>query len=88
MNLALLQISSTPISSGLPSPVTLLFNRTIGGLLTQMNKDPMIINNDEHQYEALKAHQDKYIKENDTSKDSLSFPVASTVAMQHEDGGP
>ena len=24
----------------------------------------------------------------DTQKDSISFPVRSTLAMQHEDGGP
>ena len=53
-----------------------------------MNRKPININNDDAQYEALKAHQDEYIKDNDTHKDSLSFPIWSTVAVQHEDGGP
>ena len=40
------------------------------------------------QYEALKACQDKYVKDSDTLKDLLSFPVGSTVSMQYGDGGP
>ena len=52
-----------------------------------MNREPININNDGVYYEALKAHQNKYIKENDTCKDSLSFPIGPTVAIQCEDGG-
>ena len=33
------------------------------------------------------SSHDKYIKDNDTGKDSL-FPEGSTVVMRHEDGGP
>ena len=32
--------------------------------------------------------QDRYVKDIESLKDLLSFPVTSTVAMQHEDGGP
>ena len=46
-NLALLQIRSTPMRAGLPSPATLLFYRTIRGLLPQMNREPTNINNDD-----------------------------------------
>ena len=47
MNLALLQIISMPIDTGLPSPATLLFNRPIIGLLPKMNREPIDINNDD-----------------------------------------
>ena len=35
-----------------------------------------------------KACHDKYVNDNNTFKDSVSFPLVSTVAVQHEDGGP
>ena len=53
-----------------------------------MNRKPININNNESQYESLNVHQDKYVKANDTHNNLLSFPIASTVAMQCEDGGP
>ena len=34
-----------------------------------MNMEPININNDDTQYEALKACQDKYVKHSDTHKD-------------------
>ena len=43
-------------------PATMLFNRPIRGLLPQVNREPIDINNDDAQYKALKAHQNKYIK--------------------------
>ena len=46
----------------------------------------MNINNDDAQYEVLKAHQDKYVNGNDTCKDLLPFPIKSIVAMHCEDG--
>ena len=42
------------------------------------------INNDDNQYKVLKVNQDKYLKNNDTHKNSLSFPMES---VQCEDGG-
>ena len=53
-----------------------------------MNRELININNDDAQYEALKACQDKYVKDSDTHKDSLSFPAMYTVALQCEDWGP
>ena len=44
--------------------------------------------NDGAQYKALKAQQDKYVKNSNTCKDSLSFPMGSTVAVQYKEGGP
>ena len=70
---ALLQIWSTLIGMGPPSPTTLLFNRLIKGLLLQMHREPININNDDAQYEALEACQNKYIKKNDTQKRPFCF---------------
>ena len=40
---------------------------------SKMNKDPININNDDTQYEAIIAHHSKYMKGSDTHIDSLSF---------------
>ena len=50
VNLALLQIQSTPIGAGLPSLTTLLFNRPMKGLLSQLHREPITVNNDDTQY--------------------------------------
>ena len=70
---AILQMESTPMCTGLPSPARLLFKRPIKGLLPQMFREPIHINNDDAQYEALRAHQNKYVKNNDTHKDPSVF---------------
>ena len=54
--MALLQICSIPIESGLPSPAAMLFTRPIRGLLTQMNRDPNNVDNDALHHETLEAH--------------------------------
>ena len=81
-------IRSTPVGAGLHSPAMLLFNRPIRGILPKMNRGPININNDGTQYKALKSCQDKYVNGNDICKDSLSFPIGSTVSLQCEDGEP
>ena len=53
-----------------------------------MYKEPIKINNDYARYEALKAHQNKYVKNNETCKDPSVFSIGSTVAVQCKDGGP
>ena len=37
-------------------------------------------------FEAVRAYQNKYIKDSDTC--SLSFHIGYTVPIQYEDGGP
>ena len=66
ISLAILQIRSTSIGVRLPNPATLLLNGWIKALSPQMNREPFNINADNRQYEALKVHQDTYIKGNDT----------------------
>ena len=65
--LALLQIRSTLIGAGLPSPATLFFNRPIGPLLSQINREPTTSKAEDEQFEALHTYLDKYIKFSDTS---------------------
>ena len=77
-----------PIGSGLPSPATLLFNTAVRDLLSHMHREPIYINNDDIQYEALKALQSIYIKGSNTFKDSPSFPIGSIVVEQHDNDGP
>ena len=83
-----LQIRSIIIGTGLASPATLLIQRPIRGLWSQINREPININSNDVQYEAHKSSKDKYVKDIDSGKDPLSFPIWSTVAMQCEDGGP
>ena len=87
VKLTLLLIGLQPIGAGLPSLPPFVLSRQIRGLLPQMNRVPININNDDAQYEALKVQQSKYIKDNDTHKDLFSFPIGSTVAIKHEDSG-
>ena len=42
-----------PIGVGLPSPATLLFNRSIRSLLSQINRDPINYNADSESYKTL-----------------------------------
>ena len=76
-----------PIGTGLPSLAMLLFNRPIRTLLPQVNRNPINYNADDENYKALKLQQDKYLKNIDTHRDSFSFPIGSTVALQRKDGG-
>ena len=62
------------IGGGLSCPVMQLFNKLIRGLLPKMNRKPINHNNDDIQYEALKANQSNYIKESSTQKAHLLFP--------------
>ena len=56
------------VGAGLPSPATVLFNRPIQGLLPQINRVPINVDNDNMQYEALEACQNKYDKGSDIPK--------------------
>ena len=88
VSLALLRITSTPISTEFPSPPTVWFNRSKRGPLPQMDRKCTNINNDDAHYETLEICQDKYVKINDTHQDSVSFSIGSTVAVQYNNWGP
>ena len=71
------------IGADLPCPATMLFNRMIGSLLSQMSRDPINVNNDNLHCEVLEAHQRKNIVK-DTQKDPI-FITGTTVAIQQDD---
>ena len=58
----LLQIRSTPLGPGLPSPATLLFNHTIKGIMSTINRPPTGVNNSDEHYEALVKKQQYMIR--------------------------
>ena len=50
------------IGVGLLSPAMMLFNRPIRVLLSQMNRNPINVDNDDLRHKALEAHQRKMIR--------------------------
>ena len=59
-----------------------VFDRLFRALPTQINRESISFNAGCENYEALKSVQDKYNKDNDIYKDSISFLEGSTVAVQ------
>ena len=59
MHIAYLQIRSTPLWSGLPSPATLLFNHPIRGIMPIHSRLLISTNNDDQCYEILVKRQTK-----------------------------
>ena len=51
--MALLQVSSTMMGPGLPSPTALLFNRPARGLLPIFSRPPVLFDSDESNNTAL-----------------------------------
>ena len=74
VNFGLLQIRSTLIGTGIPSPATLLFIRPIRTLLTKIGREAINISEDDEHYKPLKSRQETYIKNNDSHMDSTFFP--------------
>ena len=71
-----------PIGAGGLSPVMMLFNRLMRGLLSQMNRDPINVYNDGLHYKTLQGSQKKNDKGKDTQKGSPIFISGATVAVQ------
>ena len=83
VHIALLQVRTTPLGQGLPSPATLLFNCLVRGIMPVMDRPLMNTDNDEEHHKALVNRQ--------CTKDNFQkfcFFIGSTVAVQWEDGGP
>ena len=67
IHIALLQIRSTPLGQGLPSPATLLFNCLVRGIMPITDRPPVNPNNDDEHHTALVNRQDRYEQGIDTS---------------------
>ena len=62
MHIALLQIRSTPLGQGLPSPARLLFNNPIRGIMPILSRSPIGPNNNDEHYEASVERQTKRLR--------------------------
>ena len=59
---ALLNIRSTSLGTGLPSPAKLLFNRPERGLLPVINRSPSNANNDDDHHDAVLKDKQRLIR--------------------------
>ena len=69
VNLAILQMKSTPVGAGLHGPASLIFNRPIRAMLPHINRGPINFNADDKHYEAL-----RHVKTNTKGNDIHSDP--------------
>ena len=81
-HLVLLQIRFTPLGSGEPTPVALIFNSPIRGIMPDMNWSPINADSDNDHYDALVERQTKADKNCDTFKYPSSMYEGSSVAVQ------
>ena len=86
--MALLQITLTPISSGLPSPATLLLMMPLRCTLLRFPRLPIGCDNKEYNHSVLITRQPLTSAHVDTHKIIPFLPMGSTAAVQQEDGGP
>ena len=78
----LLQIRSTLIGPGLPSPTTLLLNQPVRDLTLKFSWPPMAFDNDESNHVTLTKRQPYTNVDIDTCK------TGYTLAIQHKERGP
>ena len=87
IHIALLQIRSTPLGQGLPSPVTLLFNCLVRGIMPRINRLLINTDSDDEHHTVLVNRHHRNEQDIDTSKNFVSLPIGSTVVVQGEDRG-
>ena len=85
--MVLLQIHTTPLGQGLPSPATLLFNCLVCSVMAVIDRKPVSIDNDDKHHTKLVHRQYKNDTNNDASQVFASIPTGPTVVGQLEDGG-
>ena len=84
INIALLQICTTPLGPGLLSLATMLFNRQAQGIMPVLDCKPIGHDHDDDHYGMLIDRQDK--NNNDTPPVFSYIPIGSAVVVQREDG--
>ena len=85
INMALLQICTTPLGNGLLSPATLMFNRQVCCIMPVLDCKHIGQNCDDDHHNKLVDRQQK--NNNDASSVFASIPIGSAVVVQQEDGG-
>ena len=87
IQMALLQIFTTPLGQGLPSPATLLFNCPVHSIMPVIDRKPIGRDNDDKHHSQFIHRQHKKGTNNDASPVFASIPIGSTIAVQWEDSG-
>ena len=59
IHMALLQMCTTPLRQGLPSPATLLFNCLVHSVMPVIDRKPVIVYNDDEHHTKLVHRQGK-----------------------------
>ena len=85
-HISLLQMRSTQLGPGLPSPATLLFNHPIRCIMPIHPRLPLNSNNNKEHYKAL-INRVKNDKNLDTPRNNAFILIGSTVTAQHKDAG-
>ena len=80
INMALLQIHTTPLGQGLPSPATLIFNRQVHSIMPVLDQKPIGTDSDDKHHSKLVDRQ--YKNNSDASPVFASLPIGSAVAVQ------
>ena len=80
INISLLQICTTPLGQGLPSPVTLMFNSHVHGIMPVLDCKPFMQNCHDDHHKKLIDRQQK--NNNDTSPVFVCIPIGSAVVVQ------
>ena len=83
INIALLQICTMPLGQGLPSPVTLMFNRQVRGIMPVLDHKAIAQDCDDNHHKKLIDRQQK--NNNDTSPVFACIPIGSAEVVQQED---
>ena len=86
INITLLQIWTTPLGQGLPSPATLMFNRQVHGIMPVLDCKPAGHECDDENHSNLVDRQNK--NNNNASSVFAFLPIGLSVAVQHEGRGP
>ena len=84
INMALLQIQTTLLGLGLPSPATLLFNRQLQGNMPVLDCKPVGQDCEVDHYGKFIDRQHK--NDNDTPPVFPYIPIGPAVVVQQEDG--
>ena len=75
IHMALLQIHTTPLGQGLPSPATLLFNCLVHSVMPVVDRKPVCVDNDDKDNTKLVNRQHKNDTNNDASQVFASIPI-------------
>ena len=80
INMVLLQIHTTPLGQGLPSPATLMFNRQVCSIMPVLDCKPIWKDCDDKHNSKLVDRQHR--NNNDASPVFASLPIGSAVVVQ------